>query len=55
MCGQKNAEYKQNERGDDDMATAQEYEAYKRYLATLNITVKEYQNRLRKWCKKMGY
>lgn len=34
------------------MATSQEYEAYKKYLATLNITVKEYQKRLREWCKK---
>lgn len=37
------------------MATAQEYEAYKKYLATLNISVKEFEKRLQEWCRKMGY
>jgi flagellar biosynthesis chaperone FliJ len=37
------------------MATAQQYEAYKQYLKSLNLTPAEYKKRLDKWCKKVGY
>ena len=34
------------------MATIQEYEAYKRYLQSLNLSWEEYENRLQMWCEK---
>jgi hypothetical protein len=34
------------------MATSQEYEAYKRYLQSLNLPPVEYEKRIREWCKK---
>ena len=37
------------------MNKTQQYEAYKQYLLTLDITVKEYERRLREWCKKHKY
>lgn len=37
------------------MATTYDYEAYKQYLMTLNISVKEYEKRLKEWCKRNGY
>ena len=37
------------------MNKTQQYEEYKQYLASLDITVKEYEKRLREWCKKHKY
>ena len=37
------------------MATTQEYEAYKQYLRSLNLSSVEYDKRLREWVKKNGY
>lgn len=37
------------------MATVYEYEAYKQYLRSLNLSSAEYEKRLKEWCKKMGY
>lgn len=37
------------------MATTQEYEAYKQYLCTLNLSSAEYEKRLREWCRRNGY
>ena len=37
------------------MATTQEYEAYKRYLQSLNLPCAEYEKRIREWCKKNKY
>ena len=33
----------------------QQYEEYKRYLRSLNLTSAEYEKRIREWCKKMRY
>lgn len=33
----------------------QQYEAYKQYLRSLNLTSAEYEKRIREWCKKMRY
>lgn len=33
----------------------QRYEEYKKHIASLNITVKEFEKRLRKWCKDNKY
>lgn len=33
----------------------QQYEEYKRYLMSLNLTSAEYEKLIRKWCKKMRY
>ena len=37
------------------MATAHDYEAYKQYLRSLNLTSAEYEKRIREWCEKMRY
>ena len=37
------------------MATARQYEAFKKYLQSLNLPQKEYEKRLQAWCKKAGY
>lgn len=37
------------------MDKTQQYEAYKRYLRTLNLTSAEYEKRIREWCEKMRY
>lgn len=34
------------------MATSQQYEEYKRYLRSLNLSSSEYEKRIREWCKK---
>lgn len=34
------------------MATFQEYETYKKYLQSLNISWEEYEKRLQEWCEK---
>lgn len=34
------------------MNKTQEYEAYKQYLQTLNLTPKEYEKRIKEWCRK---
>lgn len=31
------------------------YEAYKKYLLTLNPTHEEYERAIKEWCKKNGY
>lgn len=33
----------------------QQYEEYKRYLRSLNLTSVEYEKRIREWCEKMRY
>ena len=33
----------------------QQYEEYKQYLRSLNLTSAEYEKRIREWCKKMRY
>ena len=30
----------------------QQYEEYKRYLRSLNLTSAEYENRIREWCRR---
>lgn len=37
------------------MATSQEYEAYKQYLRSLNLSPAEYEKRIKEWCKKNKY
>ena len=37
------------------MATVYDYEAYKQYLRSLNLSSDEYEKRLREWCKKNNY
>jgi hypothetical protein len=37
------------------MATSQQYEAYKRYLQSLNLSSVEYEKKLKEWCKRNGY
>ena len=37
------------------MATISDYEAYKLYLRTLNLSSEEYEKRIREWCKKAGF
>ena len=37
------------------MSKTQQYEAYKQYLRSLNLSSVEYEKRLKEWCKKMGY
>lgn len=34
------------------MATSQQYEAYKKYLRSLNLTSAEYEKRIREWCRR---
>lgn len=34
------------------MNKTQQYEAYKQYLQTLNLTPEKYQKCIREWCKK---
>lgn len=34
------------------MATVYDYEAYKQYLRSLNLTPAEYEKKIRQWCKK---
>ena len=34
------------------MATTYDYEAYKQYLRSLNLSSAEYEKRLMEWCKK---
>lgn len=41
--------------GVNNMATTQEYEAYKQYLRSLNLSSAEYDKKLREWCKRNGY
>lgn len=33
----------------------QQYEEYKQYLRSLNLTGAEYEKRIIEWCKKMRY
>ena len=33
----------------------QQYEEYKQYLRSLNLTSAEYEKMIREWCKKMRY
>ena len=37
------------------MATVYDYEAYKQYLKTLNLTPAEYDKKLREWCRKHNF
>ena len=37
------------------MNKTQQYEAYKQYLRSLNLSSSEYEKRLREWCEKMRY
>ena len=37
------------------MNKTQQYEEYKQYLRSLNLTSEEYEKRIREWCKKMRY
>lgn len=37
------------------MNKAQQYEAYKQYLKTLNLSSPEYEKKLREWCRRNGY
>ena len=37
------------------MNKTQQYEEYKQYLRSLNLTSAEYEKRLREWCKKNKY
>ena len=37
------------------MSKAMEYEAYKAYLRTLNLSTEEYTRRIIAWCKKNNY
>ena len=37
------------------MATVHDYEAYKQYLRSLNLSSAEYEKRLREWCRRNGY
>ena len=41
-------------KGEEKMSKISDYEAYKRYLNSLNLTPQEYERRLREWCKKNG-
>lgn len=34
------------------MATVFDYEAFKQYLQSLNLSSEEYERRIREWCKK---
>lgn len=34
------------------MSKTQQYEIYKQYLCSLNLTPAEYEKKLREWCKK---
>jgi hypothetical protein len=34
------------------MSKTMEYEAYKQYLRSLNLSSAEYEKKLREWCKK---
>lgn len=34
------------------MNKTQQYEAYKQYLKSLNLSYKEYEERIKEWCKK---
>lgn len=36
-------------------ATVYDYEAYKSYLRTLDLTYEEYDKMLREWCKKNNF
>lgn len=40
--------------GEGRMSKISDYEAYKRYLNSLNLTPQEYERMLREWCKKNG-
>jgi hypothetical protein len=37
------------------MSKTSQYEAYKQYLKTLNLSPVEYEKRVREWCKKHNY
>ena len=37
------------------MSKSQEYEAYKQYLRSLNLSSAEYEKKLREWCRCNGY
>ena len=37
------------------MNKTQQYEAYKRYLISLNLSPQEYERRIFEWCKKHGF
>lgn len=36
----------------ETMATSQQYEEYKQYLKSLNLSPAEYEKRLREWCRR---
>ena len=37
------------------MSKSEQYEAYKRYLESLNLPYREYERRIIEWCKKNKY
>ena len=37
------------------MATARDYEAYKAFLKSLNLTPEQYEKKLKAWCRRNGY
>lgn len=37
------------------MNKTQKYEAYKKYLQSLNLSCEEYERRIREWCRKNNY
>lgn len=36
----------------ETMETVQQYESYKQYLKSLNLSPAEYEKRLREWCRR---
>ena len=40
------------EGGKQKMNKTQQYEEYKRYLKSLNLTNDEYEKRIREWCRR---
>lgn len=39
-------------RSEKTMATEHDYEAYKQYLKSLNLSSAEYEKRLKEWCRR---
>ena len=37
------------------MNKTQQYEEYKQYLRSLNLSPQEYERRISEWCKKHGF